>query len=224
MRALVLQHDDEAPLGTIAGAFDRHGVDVDLYRADRVHASSVSEATTARPNLIVVLGAAESVLRARRAPWYLAVQALLRDAHESDLAVLGVCFGAQALADTFGGAVYHLARPEVGWTMVRTSEPDVVPPGPWLNFHTDAVVPPPGASIIAASDDCVQAYRLGRHLAVQFHPEVTTATVERWLDWLRPSLEAAGVDGAALLDVARGDEAAIAARCDALVGAFLGAL
>jgi GMP synthase-like glutamine amidotransferase len=221
VRALVLQHDDDAPLGTIAEVFDRLGVVVDLRRADRVHACSIATATSARPDVVVVLGAVESVLRARQQPWYVAEQALLRNAHESGLAVLGVCFGAQALADTFGGAVYHLARPEVGWTTVRTSNSGIVPPGPWLNFHTDAVIAPPGASIIATSDDCVQAYRFGRHLAVQFHPEVTTATVERWLVWLRPSLDAAGADGAALLDVARRDEAAIAARCDALVSAFL---
>ena len=224
MRALVLQHDDEAPLGTIAEVFDRNGVAVDLYRADRVHARSIVEATPDRPDVVVVLGAVESVRRACQQQWYLAEQALLRDAHECSVPILGVCFGAQALADTFGGAVYHLARPEVGWTTVRTSEPGIVSPGPWLNFHTDAVVPPPGAEVIATSDDCVQAYRFGRHLAVQFHPEVTTATIALWLDWLRPSLEAAAADGAALLDVAQRNEAAIAARCDALVSAFLRAI
>jgi GMP synthase-like glutamine amidotransferase len=222
VRALVLQHDDEAPLGTIATVFDRRRVAVDLYRADQIHASSIAEATTSsRPDLIVVLGALESVLRAGAQPWYVAEQSLLRDANDSAVPILGVCFGAQILADTFGGAVNHLAMPEVGWTTVRTSEPNVVAPGPWLNFHTDAVVPPPGALIVATSDDCVQAYRFGRHLAVQFHPEVTTATVKIWLDWLRPSLDAAGADGGALLAIAQRDEAAIAARCDALVSAFL---
>jgi GMP synthase (glutamine-hydrolysing) len=205
----------------MAEVLDRLGVAVDVYRADRIHVSSIIAATPDRPDVVVVLGALESVLSARQQQWYLAEQALLRDAHETGVPILGVCFGAQALADTFGGAVYHLARPEVGWTMIRTSEPGVVPPGPWLNFHTDAVVPPPGASIVATSDDCVQAYRFGRHLAVQFHPEVTTPIVERWLDWLRPSLDAAGADGEELLTIARRDHAAVTARCDALVSGFV---
>lgn len=221
MRALVLQHNDNAPLGTMADVFDRLGITVESRRADQVHERSITATSTTRPDFVVVLGAVESVLRTRQQPWYVAEQALLRDAHESGVPILSVCFGAQVMADTFGGAVYELSRPDVGWTTVRTSEPDVVPPGPWLNFHTDAVVPPPGATIIATSDDCVQAYRLGRHLAVQFHPEVTTAMVARWIDWLRPSLDAAGADGGSLLDVARRDEAAIAARGDALVSAFL---
>ena len=72
-------------------------------------------------------------------------------------------------------------RPEVGWLDVETLAPDVVPPGPWLQWHADAFTVPPGAELLARSPVCPQAFRLGPHLGVQFHPEVTAAVVEDWV-------------------------------------------
>lgn len=215
MRIVALQHDDEAPLGTIGSALAARGADVDVFRRHQLPVDLDGV------DALVVLGAVESVLDQGDDGWYAAEQQLLRAADRAGVPILGVCFGAQALADAFGGVVYRLARPEVGWTPVRTSRPDVVPEGPWLNFHTDAVLPPPGSEIIAVSDACVQAFRLGPHLAVQFHPEVTAAQVAHWCGWLRTSVDAAGADADAVVAESRTRETAAIARCAALVDAFL---
>jgi hypothetical protein len=58
----------------------------------------------------------------------------------------------------------------------------VVPPGPWLEFHNDRCLPPPAATVLARNDIAVQAFQIGRHLAVQFHPEVDGPQLKRWLD------------------------------------------
>jgi GMP synthase-like glutamine amidotransferase len=39
---------------------------------------------------------------------------------------------------------------------------------------------PPGAEELARSSIAIQAYRLGRTFATQFHPEVTEAMITRW--------------------------------------------
>ena len=57
-----------------------------------------------------------------------------------------------------------------------------MPEGPWLLWHEDAVIPPPGAVVVARTDVAVQAYVKGRHIGVQFHPEVTTGLIASWID------------------------------------------
>ena len=216
MRILVVQHDDQAPSGTIGTALDARGARVTVVRRDAIPVDPGGH------DAVVILGAVDSVLdHAPGGSWYEREQALLRRADALDVPVLGVCFGAQALAHTFGGHVYELARPEVGWTTVRTHRPDLVPEGPWLDFHVDAVVPPPGARILAVSDACVQAFTCGIHLAVQFHPEVVAAQVDGWCDWLRSSVEAAGASVDRMRADSRRHEAGNAQRCLALVDAFL---
>jgi len=50
--------------------------------------------------------------------------------------------------------------------------PDPVGAGPWLVWHHDGMFPPPGSEI-ARSAAGNQAYVVGRHVGVQFHPEAT---------------------------------------------------
>lgn len=216
MRILVLQHDLEAPLGSIGDPLRARGELASVLVRQGAMPTTIEGYDT-----VVVLGAVDSVLDQPDDGWYAAEQTLLREAHQRSVPILGVCFGAQVLAHTFGGSVQVLPTPEVGWTTVRSERPDLIPEGPWLNFHTDGVTPPPGATTLAVSDACVQAYAFGPHLAVQFHPEVHGDQVAYWTDWLKSSLEAAGADGEAIVNQAYEIERDNEARCVALVDAFL---
>ncbi len=106
----------------------------------------------------------------------------LRAADEARVPVLGICYGAQELRTIFGGRVVAAAQKEVGWKMIETVRPDLIPAGPWLLFHGDRREPPPQAAILARNEVGVQAFSVGRHLAVQFHPEVDGAQLGQWLD------------------------------------------
>ena len=94
--------------------------------------------------------------------------------------MLGICFGAQALAAALGGCVRRLERPEVGWVTVDTADAERLPAGPWMAWHEDGFTLPPLAYELASNAFGVQAFCHCRHLAVQFHPEVTPAIIADW--------------------------------------------
>jgi GMP synthase-like glutamine amidotransferase len=135
----------------------------------------------------------------------------LREADAAALPVLGICFGAQALAAALGGCVHRLARPELGWIRVDTLDADRVPAGPWMAWHEDHFTLPPLAYELASNAFGVQAFCHCRHLAIQFHPEVTSAIVRDWAADDHGDLERAGTTRDAL-DAATRRHAGPAAR------------
>ena len=76
--------------------------------------------------------------------------------------------------------MHRLAAPEIGWIEVETSDAERIPSGPWMAWHEDGLTPPPLAYELASNAAGTQAFCLRRHLAVQFHPEVTPDIVEVW--------------------------------------------
>jgi len=147
--------------------------------------------------------------------------ALIREAAVRDLPVLGICYGGQVLAHALGGSVEPADRTEIGWFELDTDDAALAPTGPWFEFHIDKFTPPPGAAVIARTPAGPQAFRLGRMLGWQFHPEVTPEIVRRWGAGSRDQAERAGVS----LDTIYEQTDALAPRArgrtHALVDAFL---
>jgi GMP synthase-like glutamine amidotransferase len=215
VRALVVQHQDDAPPGLLESWARRRGLALDVLRPDRAPLPAPDAAGPAA--CVVVLGSDASVAT-RDAPWIEPELAWLRDA-AARLPVLGICFGAQALAAALGGGVRRADRPEIGWISLAGAEPPV-PPGPFFAWHEDVIDPPPGARVLARNAAGVQAWEAGAHLAVQFHPEVTPHIVEGWASAYGRALSDAGVDAAALRDEGAAHGAAAMAGAHALFDAF----
>ncbi len=122
-----------------------------------------------------------------------------------------------------GGQVVAADRKEIGWSMIDSADLDLMPAGPWLQFHGDRCVPPADATILASNDVGVQAFTIGRHLAVQFHPEVDGAQLSGWLDaGGRQEAARAGCDPDRFLAQTAAQEPAARARAHALVGTAIG--
>ena len=132
--------------------------------------------------------------------WIPRERALLRKAVDADVSVLGICFGGQLLARELGGDAFRAGVSEIGWLPVRTKDPELVPEGPWFQWHFDTFTAPPGATVIADSEVGPQAYVIGRSMGVQFHPEVTPKIMDDWVRVYRHELDAEGVDPDALLE------------------------
>src|SRR6185312_13103760 len=71
--------------------------------------------------------------------------------------------------------------PEIGWYDIHTDHPEMVPGGPWFQWHFDRWTLPPGATEVARTANSSQAFVLGRALALQFHPEIDLKLLDLWL-------------------------------------------
>jgi GMP synthase-like glutamine amidotransferase len=126
------------------------------------------------------------------APWFPALEGLLRKAVRHKVATLGICLGAQLLATAHGGTVERSpAGPEIGAKLVGrrdAAESDAiwryVPFAPdVLQWHHDEIIElPAGAVLLAASTTYPhQAFRLGdRAWGLQFHIECDGAMFADW--------------------------------------------
>ncbi len=212
---LILQHQDDAPPGLLLDALDAAGATVQTVHLDRgealPHPGSVRFA--------VSLGSDASA-DDRTREWIGREQEWLRGADRAGTTLLGLCFGAQALALALGGGVRRASLPERDWVHVTSSEPALVSPGPWLAWHDDVIELPPGATLIAHNPSGPQAFRSGAHLGIQFHPEVTPGIVSEWVRGARPG----DVDGTALLAATRREFERAAGEAARLFSGFLAAV
>jgi GMP synthase-like glutamine amidotransferase len=150
-------------------------------------------------DLIVSLGSEFAAFDDTK-PFVVREAALMSDAVRADVPVLGLCFGGQMLARAIGGEVFRSEDSEIGWLPVRSTDPSLVPEGPWFQWHFDTFSLPSTATVIADSAVGPQAFVAGRSLGLQFHPEVTTQIMDDWVRVYAHELEADGVDPDALLE------------------------
>lgn len=172
---LIRQHLERAPPGRLAEWLAARGLPYDVSRSWRLEPLPDPEDYAFVVSLGHDLGAADT-----HDPAIHAEHELLRRAVARDVPVLGLCYGGQVLAAVLGATVARAPAPELGWREIESDEPAVIPAGPWLTWHYDRFQTPPRATELARTADASQAYRLGPHLGVQFHPEATVEIVEGW--------------------------------------------
>ena len=122
-------------------------------------------------------------------PWTQPVLALMRDAVEREVPVIGHCLGGQMLARALGARVTRNPVKEIGW--VRIAADRNATAREWLGeleafdafqWHEDTFAVPEAATRILTGNHCVnQAYVVDRrHLGMQCHVEVTAEMIETW--------------------------------------------
>lgn len=226
MRALFIKQDHASPGGLVGEAFADLGYDVSEFAvvpAGRFHSPDVTVTfpDPAGYDAIVAFGAVWSVYDAAIGSWAGDEIAFMWQAIGLGVPVLGICFGGQMLAAAIGGHVTRAARPEIGWTVIASDDTGLIDPGPWFQWHFDRFTPPAGVPVIARTELANQAFTAGRSLGVQFHPELTPAVLECWLDnGGSTELSARGADAADLMAQTRRLAGSSAARAHELVRRF----
>ncbi len=194
LRMLIVSHDVAAD---IAGTQTGHlipwalGRGIDLRTADAAVDAELPEPL--HGEIVAVLGSAQAAYDETK-PWIARERAWIRGLLAVSTPILGVCFGGQQLSRALGGAVTRGPYSEFGWTDIVPSpgHDSVVGAGPWFSFHDDVFTVPDGAVELARSPLGPQAFRTGRSLAVQFHPEFTPAMLPGWLDERQKQLKERG--------------------------------
>jgi GMP synthase-like glutamine amidotransferase len=195
LQVLVVQNEEPTPGGLINEWLAEQRAEVEVLRSD----VEERDIDPSEYDLLVPLGSEFAAYEDHR-PFVQRSQRLMERAVEQDVAVLGVCFGGQLLAKVLGGQAFRASESEIGWIPVRTHDPELVSEGPWFQWHFDSFTTPPGARLIAETDAGPQAFVSGRHLGVQFHPEVTPEIMDGWVRIYRHELDDEGVDPDALLE------------------------
>ncbi|MEY3473229.1 MAG: hypothetical protein RLY22_732 [Actinomycetota bacterium] len=228
MKALFIQHDHISPPGPVADRLRHHGFEI-------VEELVVPESSFREPNvhyefpnldqydLIIPLGAPWGAWDdACIGNWLQPELDWIRTAVETNKPVLGICFGGQLIARAMGGSVGRAPACEIGWKDVWTDRPEIVPSGPWFQFHYDRWVVPPGATEIARNPFASQAFILNKSLALQFHPELIGSALQGWLDWDgRELVEKDGQDPDVMMAQTYAYEEAATARTNSLIDGFL---
>ena len=152
-------------------------------------------------DLLVVMGGPMNIYEYNKHPWLHDEKKAIAGAVEADRAVLGVCLGAQLIADVVGGPVTANEQKEIGWFEVEATDQarstSVFQHFPErfmaYHWHGDTFRIPPGAVHLAKTDPCPnQAFVYGQKIVgLQFHLETSfdsmNALIENCANEIRPA-------------------------------------
>jgi GMP synthase (glutamine-hydrolysing) len=140
---------------------------------------------------IVLFGSSFNVEHADEQPFIKEVSELTREAVDTGVPYLGVCFGAQMLAWSLDAEITKAPVREIGfepiWPLATAADDRLLAhydPGDHVfQWHMDTFALPDGAELLVTGDGVHhQAYRVGdRTWGVQFHFEIDRAEIETWL-------------------------------------------
>lgn len=142
---------------------------------------------------LITLGGFQHAWEEQKYPWLKAEKAFISEVLSADKLILGICFGAQLLAEALGGRVFSNEKAEIGWHEVTVSEAGADSfllknvPQKFLTFHwhSDHFSLPPGCTRLAFSQPTANQAFIGdnsRAVGLQFHPEYTLEMVRYFAD------------------------------------------
>lgn len=132
---------------------------------------------------LVVMGGPMGIFDHGDHPWLVAEKDFIRRAVNASKTTVGICLGAQLLADVLGAKVYPGPHKEIGWFPIRRLEgaPDLIPEELTVfHWHGDTFDVPEGAIPLASSKPGInQGFVFkSKVVALQFHMETTPESME----------------------------------------------
>jgi GMP synthase-like glutamine amidotransferase len=205
VRALAIVHQPDAGPGVFAEPLRSRAVELDQW----LIREGPPPAEPSGYDAVLTFGGAMHADQDADHPWLRDEKALLADLIDRRVPLLGMCLGSQLVAEAAGAAAGRASTPEIGWHEVELTPAAAKDPlfagvprrfeaFQWHSYETTLA---PGATTLARSAVCLQAYRLdGPAWGIQFHAEVSRDDAELWIDDYRSDPDAVriGLDPDAL--------------------------
>lgn len=189
MAILIFEHDDLDSSQRLGQTLADHGHKLDVRL---LHKGDALPPDLDNVDGLISMGGPQDTDEVDQHAWMAGEIALIKEAHERGIPVLGVCLGAQLIAVALGGEVARMDKPELGMgttTLSFFGSNDPILTGlPWnhpmMHAHgCEVTKAPPGgtpAPLASTKASKVQAFRVGlTSYAFQYHFEWTK---ERCMD------------------------------------------
>lgn len=185
----VLQHVPYEGPGTIRGRAGKNNHRLHIYP---VFMEDSSWPQFHSDDVLVIMGGPMNIYEEETYPWLSDERAFIREAVATGRKVLGICLGAQLIADVIGGKVVRNSHTEIGWfpihwtkqardsILFQHSEEKMMV----YHWHGDRFELPPDAELLAGSEGCAnQAFRyMDNVVGFQFHAEMRVEDAGRLIE------------------------------------------
>ncbi|MDF7798990.1 type 1 glutamine amidotransferase [Pontiellaceae bacterium B1224] len=178
-----LQHVPFESLGTIEDWAEQHDFDITctrLYEDEEL--PDVDDF-----DWLIIMGGPMGIFDYNDHPWLTDEKEFIELAIDEEKTVLGICLGAQLMADVLGAKVYPGPAKEIGWFPIQrcAGAPDLIPEKLTVfHWHGDTFEIPDDAVALATSEPGInQGFVFkDRVVGLQFHMETTEESMEALIE------------------------------------------
>lgn len=184
MKVAIIQHEDSTPPGTTLDWLELHDISFKTHKLfEKDQFPQINDF-----DFLIICGGSMNVDQTEKFPWLVEEKKLILEAIQAQKKILGLCLGAQLLAESLGAQVNRHSVTELGWFPIH-----FVPDSPVsfsktnldvFQYHSYTFEIPLGAQLLATSTACHNQAFLYKNqiLGFQFHPETN-------LEWAKECAE-----------------------------------
>lgn len=185
--AIIIRHIAFEDLGTFEEVLVNAGYNITYVDAG---VDDLEQVRQSSPELLIILGGPISVYDQEIYPFLSKEIEILKERVKKNLPTIGICLGAQLLAEALGGKVFSGDQKEIGWSKISLTDHGRKNcfrhlgenGGTVFHWHGDTFTLPEHTNLQASTEKYEnQAFTVGNNiLAIQFHPEVDGKKLEKW--------------------------------------------